>query len=233
MSFQQSRVRLQKYLSVLLLLLVCIVVAGVAVKGYFNRAANKAGVAESAEAQGVFLSPSARDILVGSSDAKVVLLEYFDLDCPYCKDYDRLGEKALRERNKNTSVAFAYRHLPLRYLHPFALVKAETLECAASQLPSAKKEILSSLYLIPFTSTSTLVGAVAKEFTLDGTQLQLCVDSGLQRERVADDMAKAATQGIYSTPTFVIYKNGVERARVEGYYFKQVATTIDLLLKEE
>lgn len=67
--------------------------------------------------------------LQGAADARIILTEYSDYDCPFCgRVHPTL--QAL-QGNSNGEIAWAYRHLPLESIHPDALPKAVASECIA------------------------------------------------------------------------------------------------------
>lgn len=73
----------------------------------------------------------ATDHLIGSLDAPVVILEYSDLECPYCKRFHDTMNQIMAEYGKSGQVAWAYRHFPILSNHPDAAKVAEASECAA------------------------------------------------------------------------------------------------------
>lgn len=58
----------------------------------------------------------------------VRIVEYSDLDCPYCK---RIHPELEAVVAQNPNVVWIYRHFPLLNLHPNAGIKAEASECVA------------------------------------------------------------------------------------------------------
>lgn len=73
---------------------------------------------------------SADDHIIGDPNAKIIIVEYSDLDCPFCKVFHGTMHRIVEE---NKDVAWVYRHYPLTQLHPNALAKAEETECAWEQ----------------------------------------------------------------------------------------------------
>lgn len=71
------------------------------------------------------------DHLLGSKDAKIVIVEYSDTECPFCKQFHDTLQRIIREYGPSGDVAWVYRHFPLEQLHPKATKEAEALECAA------------------------------------------------------------------------------------------------------
>lgn len=66
------------------------------------------------------------DHIIGSIDAQVVIVEYSDLECPYCKRFGQTMKEVVAESNGN--VAWVYRHW---VVHQGALSKAGAAECVA------------------------------------------------------------------------------------------------------
>lgn len=73
------------------------------------------------------------DHILGSSNAKVVIVEYSDTECPFCKQFHNTLHQIISEYGSSGDVAWVYRHFPLEQLHPKAPKEAEALECAAEQ----------------------------------------------------------------------------------------------------
>lgn len=76
--------------------------------------------------------PSASDHLIGSPDAPIVLVEYSDFECPYCKMIHPTLAQIVSE--SNGKIAWAYRNFPLYQIHPQATPAANAAECIAAQL---------------------------------------------------------------------------------------------------
>lgn len=66
------------------------------------------------------------DHLKGGKDAKIVLVEYSDFQCPYCARFHPTVNEFLA---KYPDVAYVFRHLPLDF-HQFAPERAKASECA-------------------------------------------------------------------------------------------------------
>jgi len=70
------------------------------------------------------------DHIRGNKDADLVLVEYGDIDCPYCKQFQTTIKDVLSAHTDE--LAWVYRHSPIDSLHPTARAKAEASECVAS-----------------------------------------------------------------------------------------------------
>jgi protein-disulfide isomerase len=76
--------------------------------------------------------PSASDHIIGSPTAPIVLVEYSDFQCPYCKMIHTTLKQIVSE--SNGQIAWAYRQFPLYQIHPQAENAANASECIYDQL---------------------------------------------------------------------------------------------------
>ncbi len=67
------------------------------------------------------------DWIKGKDDAKITVVMYSDIDCPYCKQFHK-STLALMADYKD-DVRWVFRHMPIDTLHPNARAKAEAAEC--------------------------------------------------------------------------------------------------------
>ncbi len=138
----------------------------------------------------------------GQSAAKLAVIEFSDFQCPFCGRYARDTYPALQKEFVETGkVKYAFRHLPLESIHPFAFKAAEAGECARAQgkfwemhdLLFANQQALAQVNLVQYAQT---IGLEAQKF-------QTCMD-GRTAARIREDQAEAARLGARSTPTFLI-----------------------------
>lgn len=72
------------------------------------------------------------DHIRGNPNAPIVLIEYSDFDCPFCKRFhEDVLLPLIDEYGAAGKVAWVYRHLPLEGLHPNAPLLAHASECVA------------------------------------------------------------------------------------------------------
>ena len=81
------------------------------------------------------------DWIIGSADADIFVVEYSDIECPFCKRYhDGALQRLINEYADNERVGFVFRHFPLddpfiparpdgSFLHPTATEAAVATEC--------------------------------------------------------------------------------------------------------
>jgi protein-disulfide isomerase len=71
---------------------------------------------------------SADDHILGDINSEIIIVEYSDLDCPFCKVFHSTMHQVIEK--SQGKVAWVYRHYPIPQLHPNAPKKAEEAECA-------------------------------------------------------------------------------------------------------
>ena len=78
------------------------------------------------------------DHIIGSKNAELYVIEYFDLECPGCKAFHKQIQPLIKKYKDNKKVAFVFRHFPLyktidgsEPLHPTSGIEAKATECAA------------------------------------------------------------------------------------------------------
>jgi len=71
---------------------------------------------------------SADDHILGDINSEIIVVEYSDLDCPFCKVFHPTMHQVVEK--SEGKVAWVYRHYPIPQLHPNAPKKAEETECA-------------------------------------------------------------------------------------------------------
>lgn len=69
---------------------------------------------------------TAEDHIIGNIDAPIIIVEYSDYECPYCKNFQATLKKMTTESNGN--IAWVYRHWPI---HANSFEKLVAAECVA------------------------------------------------------------------------------------------------------
>lgn len=85
---------------------------------------------QSAQKAGQKIVLSDTDHYMGPKNAPVVIVEYSDIECPFCKAAKPTIDDILKN---HPEYGFVYRHSPIVQLHPWAEYKAEGSECAFAQ----------------------------------------------------------------------------------------------------
>lgn len=176
-----------------------------------------------------------QDHIRGNKDAKIKLVEYSDLECPFCKSFQPTMKQVIAQYGNN--VAWVYRHFPLPF-HQNAQKEAEAAECVNEQGGSDKFWRFVDTVFDRTTSNGTgfaldKLGPLAGELGLDQTKFQQCLDSGKYTKPVQDEQAGGAAAGVQGTPTtFVVAKDGTAQVIPGALPIDQIKTTIDAALKK-
>jgi protein-disulfide isomerase len=167
------------------------------------------GVALSKQepAKGTVLGASieSTDLTKGNPDAKIQLIEYADFSCPACASYDPMIRRLLEEHGD--WIHFAYRHLPLKQIHPNATKAAQASEAALKQ---SKFWEYSSILYSRQAEWSFMPDATGKfqqyalELGLDESKFLPDMESDEVAMSVDSDYRTALEYGFNSTPTFVV-----------------------------
>lgn len=140
-----------------------------------------------------------RDHVRGPEEARVTLLEYGDLECPFCGQAERVIRELLRDFG---DLRYVWRHLPLNDVHPHAQLAAEAAEAAAEQ--GRFWEMHDTL--LAHDGELTLRAMLADAETLDLDRERFRADLRKRRgaARIAEDVESADLSGVSGTPTFFI-----------------------------
>ena len=144
-----------------------------------------------------------RDHIQGPIDARIVLLEYGDYECPYCGEAYPVV-KAIQKR-LGDRLCFAFRNFPLVNSHPHAQHAAEAAEAAGAQ--GRFWEMHDLLYENQDALEDEDLARYASTLGLDAERLLREMLAGAHTARVREDFRSGARQGVNGTPSFFI--NGV------------------------
>ena len=171
------------------------------------------------------------DYIRGSMNAKLVLVEYSDYECPFCKSFHPTMKQVLEEYGD--SVAWVYRHYPLVDIHPKAQKSAEAAECVASLGGKDAFWKFSDLLFerMPDIEISQLADLSA-EAGVNSSAVQDCMDSNKFADKVNQSLKSGQEGGINGTPGTVIITKDGKRDLIGGALpFDQVKAQLDELLK--
>lgn len=174
-----------------------------------------------------FVQPHDGDYVKGNPDAKITLVEYSDIDCPYCQRFHDTAKQILAAYPNDVNVV--YRHFPLPQLHPNAPKKAEATECVGELGGNdAFWAYLDKLFVekTPMTDLATAAASVG----VNQAKFQECLDSGKYASKLTASTQEATDAGGRGTP-YSILTDGTATVPVNGALpFEQVKTQIDQLL---
>jgi len=140
-----------------------------------------------------------RDHVRGPDRAPVTLVEYGDLECPYCGQAEPVVRELLADYG---DLRYVWRHLPLTDVHPHAQLAAEATEAAAGQgkFWEMHDELLDHQGAL---SAKDLL-RYAAELGLNAEQFARDMRKHAGAAKIAADVDSADLSGVSGTPTFFI-----------------------------
>lgn len=154
----------------------------------------------------------------GNKEAKVVLVNYDDFECPFCsRMHQTLFPELLKEYGDR--VEFVYKDFPLSEIHPWATHAAVDANCLVAQNNDAYWDFADYIHAnqrevssektrdAQYAALDRLTTEQGQKHNLDQTKLQSCIKAQ------SDDAVKASVKegesvGVSATPTMFV--NGQE-----------------------
>ncbi len=170
------------------------------------------------------------DHIRGNINAKVALVEYSDLECPFCKRFHPTMQQVIKDYGD--SVKWVYRHFPLSF-HANAQKEAEATECAAKLGGNDAFWRYVDAILERTTSNGTgftldKLVPLSKELGLNEIKFKACLDSGEFAQKVKDQIASGSAEGVTGTPgTIIIDAKGDTQLIPGALPFEQIKPMIE------
>lgn len=173
------------------------------------------------------------DWVRGPRDAKITIVEYADIDCPFCQRIHPEIKSILADPKYAGKVAWAYRHLPLP-MHPLAQTKAVATECVGKEKGNdafwAYLDLLSeddaTLRKDAARLSTLAVQAGASKATFDK-----CLADKATLAEVTADAANAKATGGSGTPWSVVIGPNKQFQTVSGNRPDALRAALDEMLK--
>jgi protein-disulfide isomerase len=174
----------------------------------------------------------------GNKDAKVVVVNFDDFQCPFCsRMHQTLFPELLKEYGDR--VVFVYKDYPLTEIHPWATHAAVNANCLAAQNNDAYWDFADHIHAnqrevnsekgrdAQFAALDRMVTEQGQRHNLDLTKLQSCVKA--QNEAaIKASMHEAEGVGVTATPT--LFVNGQE---MDGALpISEMRAALDLALQQ-
>ena len=144
----------------------------------------------------VKIESSDKDHFRGNKNAKVTIIEFSDIQCPYCSRYHDTMKQVMQTYPND--VKWIFKHFPLSNMHPYAKKAAEATECAGDQ--NKFWEMTDDFYANQGLISDTFITSTAKNLGLDMDKFNSCLEKGKYTAKVAADLEYGKKFGVQGTP---------------------------------
>lgn len=175
------------------------------------------------------------DYIRGAKNADITVIEYSDLECPFCKRFHPTVQQFMKEYDGRA--AWVYRHFPLSF-HANAQKEAEAVECAGELGGSDKYW----KFIDTITERTTANGTgfaldqlvpLAKEIGLNEGKFKQCLDGGKYAQKIQQSISDGQSAGVDGTPgTILVRKDGKTRIVSGAVPYEELKAQAEGLLKE-
>jgi len=174
------------------------------------------------------------DHILGNPAAKVKVVEYADLECPYCKTFNTTMHQVMDYYGASGNVAWVYRPFPLTQIHSKAPVEAQAAECAADQGGDAAFfKYNDAVYEVTPGSNGLDLAELPKiagRLGLNVATFNSCLSSGKFAKRVQDSYDEVVSYGGQGTP-YTLIMVGTEAVALNGAQpYDSMRAAIDAVL---
>lgn len=169
----------------------------------------------------------------GNKDAKILWIEYSDLECPFCKRLHDNGTITDLEEKYGDDLVFSFQHYPLPF-HNNAARAAEAAECAAEAGWEEKYfEYVEAVFALGTPTNDGNLKQAAQDVGLSGDEIMACADEGKFADKIQDQMDTGNSAfGVTGTPGNVLINMETREYRVisGAYPTSEFITNIDAML---
>ena len=151
------------------------------------------------------LKARANGAVRGAASKDLMIVEFADLQCPYCKVAQSTMDQIVKDF---PSAHVVFQQLPLVNIHTSAFKAAAYGVCAQKQSDEAFYKFATGVFdtqeaLTP-TTDDTILRAATQRAGLDGAAIAACANTQATKDIVNADIKLAQDAGIDETPTLVV-----------------------------
>jgi protein-disulfide isomerase len=166
------------------------------------------------------------DHVRGSKNAKVVLYEWSDFECPFCGRFHPTMLQLMDEYEGK--VAWVYRHFPLSF-HPSAEPAALAAECAAEQ--GKFWEFADELFANQTRLGDALYAELVADLKLNKAKFDSCMSEKKYLSKVNAQFQDGSAAGVSGTPgTVIVAPDGSKQLVPGAVPYAQLKAMVDAAL---
>jgi protein-disulfide isomerase len=176
------------------------------------------------------------DFIKGNPNAPILIVEYSDYDCPFCKMFHETMNRIMNEYGVTGKVGWVYRQFPLTELHPNSARISRNALCIGQLAGNEAFWRFSDLVFQERNNTEptniTRLPDYAERLGVKQEDLFRCLQDEATEKRLLRDIEDAVNVGFKSTPhSFVIVGNQI--APIEGAQpYEAIKSIIDSLITQ-
>ncbi len=213
---------------------IAIILGGIVVAGAVYVSLKKPS-APSGDSNPALVRPvSSSDHILGNPTAPVMIVEYSDFDCTFCKGFHETLNQITANEGANGNVAWVFRQFPLSEIHPNAFSHARAAECAAQVAGNdAFWKFTDALFAHQPVDPATY-GTLAASIGISGNAFATCYANASTTldARITADRQNALSMGASGTPfSIIIVKGKAPIVMAGGYSYDAVKLLIDQALE--
>lgn len=177
--------------------------------------ATDSGVVQPGEVEPV----DASDYILGNPNAEILIVEYSDYDCAFCKDFHSTLHQIMDEYGVTGRVAWVYRQFPIGQLHPNSPKISEAALCVGeiggnNAFWSFTDQIFDGRDIEELTNVTKLP-EYAVTAGVNKDEYIRCMDEGRQKAAVDQSVEVGFNLGIRGTP-YTVLMVGNDQATLTG-----------------
>lgn len=163
---------------------------------------------------------SSSDHILGNPAAKVMVVEYSDFNCEFCKNFNDTLHQVVANAGAKGEIAWVFREFPLIEIHPNALSHARAAECAAQVGGNDAFWKFADTLFINQPADPKNYGTFAKAVGIPGDAFASCfaAASTTLDARIMTDRQNALDMGAHGTPFSIIIVAGKPPVVMDGAY---------------
>lgn len=217
---------------------VAIIIAGALIAGgiYWTGRGKTAPapVTRQPQEQASVIKPiSATDHVLGDPKAKIVIVEYSDIECPFCKQFHNTLHQLMNEYGTKGQLTWVFRHFPV---HQNSIKEGVAIECAAEVGGNEGFWKYADAIFAKTTSNNGLdlaqLPVLASQVGLNVDKFNACLTSGKYEKKIDQDRSDVIAAGAEGTPYSVIFANGERIPLTQGALpYNDMKTIIETILK--
>lgn len=176
------------------------------------------------------------DHILGNPDAPVKVVEYADLECPFCKTFNNTMHQVMDFYGPSGKVAWVYRPFPLAQIHSKAPEEAAAAECAADQGgDTAYFKYIDQVYAVTPSENGldlNQLPVIAGQVGLNVDQFKQCLSSGKYNSKIQQSYDEAIKEGGTGTP-YILIMVGNDAVTLQGNQpYDSMRAAIDAVLAQ-